>query len=294
MALRTGELDGVVWCGITEAYTVGWANATKYFLTNNISGAWIGSFLANTKSWEKVPPHLQELFRLCMDSSHYYRQYWYWAGEANLRVNGGKLKLTTIPAEEWKSIEDGALKFWDEVVAKGEGEHGCAYDEAHPPLHTLCRQTQRIRRRGRDVSAFGDNGDVAVFDIYKCDTPSGDMGYGNVAVYDGCVLHLGGASSLKHGIHVCMDFVYERWKARTKAMVDLFTVFFLFFYLYIMIRGGWDSSMFALEFDQRNHSVWKPPMAPVKITMTLGMALMFLQAVAELLKDFCRAIGRKY
>lgn len=119
MALRTGELDGVVWCGITEAYTVGWANATKYFLTNNISGAWIGSFVANSKSWAKVPSHLQELFKLCMDSSHYYRQYWYWAGEANLRVNGGKLKLTTIPAEEWKSIEDGALKFWDEVVAKG-------------------------------------------------------------------------------------------------------------------------------------------------------------------------------
>lgn len=105
---------------------------------------------------------------------------------------------------------------------------------------------------------------------------------------------LGGASSLKHGIHVRMDFVYERWKIRTKAMVDLFTVFFLLFYLYIMIKGGWDSSMFALEFDQRNHSVWKPPMAPVKITMTVGMALMFLQAVAELLKDFCRAIGRKY
>lgn len=105
---------------------------------------------------------------------------------------------------------------------------------------------------------------------------------------------LGGASSLKHGIHVRMDFVYERWKMRTKAMIDLFTVFFLLFYLYTMIKGGWDSSMFALEFDQRNHSVWKPPMAPVKITMTVGMALMFLQAVAELLKDFCRAIGRKY
>ena len=119
MALRTGELDGVVWCGITEAYTVGWANATKYFLTNNISGAWIGSFVANSKSWAKVPPHLQELFKLCMDSSHYYRQYWYWAGEANLRVNGGKLKLTTIPENEWKSVEDGAIKFWDEMVAKG-------------------------------------------------------------------------------------------------------------------------------------------------------------------------------
>ena len=60
---------------------------------------------------------------------------------------------------------------------------------------------------------------------------------------------LGGASSLKHGIHVRMDFLYERWK---------------------------------------------PPMAPIKIVMTAGMALMFLQATAELLKDFCKAIGRKY
>lgn len=105
---------------------------------------------------------------------------------------------------------------------------------------------------------------------------------------------LGGASSLKHGIHVRMDFLYERWKPRTKALVDVFTVFFLLFYLYIMVKGGWDSSAFALEFDQRNHSVWKPPMAPIKIIMTSGMALMLLQASAELLKDFCKAIGRKY
>lgn len=105
---------------------------------------------------------------------------------------------------------------------------------------------------------------------------------------------LGGASSLKHGIHVRMDFLYERWRPRTKAIVDVFTIFFLLFYLYIMVKGGWDSSAFALEFDQRNHSVWKPPMAPVKIIMTAGMALMLLQATAELLKDFCKSIGRKY
>ena len=105
---------------------------------------------------------------------------------------------------------------------------------------------------------------------------------------------LGGASSLKHGIHVRMDFLYERWRPRTKAIVDVFTIFFLLFYLYIMVKGGWDSWAFALEFDQRNHSVWKPPMAPVKIIMTAGMALMLLQATAELLKDFCKSIGRKY
>ncbi|HBX54647.1 MAG TPA: C4-dicarboxylate ABC transporter, partial [Pseudomonas sp.] len=37
VAIQTGELDGIAWSGITEDYTVGWANVTKYFLTNNIS-----------------------------------------------------------------------------------------------------------------------------------------------------------------------------------------------------------------------------------------------------------------
>jgi TRAP-type mannitol/chloroaromatic compound transport system substrate-binding protein len=117
VAVQTGELDGIAWSGITEDYTVGWANVTPYFLTNNISGAWIGSYFANTASWEKVPDHLKTLFLLCMDSSHYYRQYWYWGGEAYLRVKGEKMKLTTIPDAEWATVEAEALKFWDEIAA---------------------------------------------------------------------------------------------------------------------------------------------------------------------------------
>ncbi|CAN5490585.1 TRAP transporter substrate-binding protein [soil metagenome] len=120
VAVQTGELDGIAWSGITEDYTVGWANVTSYFLTNNISGAWIGSYFANTASWEKVPPHLQTLFKLCMDSSHYYRQYWYWGGEADLRVNGDQLQLTTIPDEEWATVEVEARKFWDEIGGTSE------------------------------------------------------------------------------------------------------------------------------------------------------------------------------
>ena len=76
----------------------------------------ISSFFANTESWKRVPDHLQGLFRLCMDSSHYYRQHWYWAGEAYLRVAGGKMELTTIPDAEWKTVEDAAQVFWDEIA----------------------------------------------------------------------------------------------------------------------------------------------------------------------------------
>ncbi len=117
VAVQTGELDGIAWSGITEDYTVGWADVTNYFLTNNISGAWIGSFLANTERWNEVPEHLKTLFQLCMDSSHYYRQWWYWGGEARLRVEGTKLKLTSIPDAEWQTVEDEAQNFWNEISA---------------------------------------------------------------------------------------------------------------------------------------------------------------------------------
>jgi TRAP-type mannitol/chloroaromatic compound transport system substrate-binding protein len=118
MAIQTGELDGVTWSGITEVYTVGWADVNKYFLTNPVSGAWAGSYFVNTERWNAVPEHLKTLFKLSIDSSHYYRLHWYWWGEANYRVRGGKLELTTIPDEEWKVVEDAALVFWDEIAAK--------------------------------------------------------------------------------------------------------------------------------------------------------------------------------
>ena len=118
MALQTGELDGVAWSGITEDYTVGWADVTKYYLTNPISGAWAGSYFVNSEKWKMVPEHLQALFRMSIDYSHYYRLHWYWWGEAHYRTKGGKLELTSIPLDEWKVVEDAAYKYWDEIATK--------------------------------------------------------------------------------------------------------------------------------------------------------------------------------
>ena len=117
-AIQTGELDGVCWCGITEVHTVGWADVLKYYLTNPLSGAWAGSYFVNTDKWNAVPEHLQQLFKLAMDSSHYYRQHWYWAGEAKYRTPKASSNCTTIPDAEWKTVEDEAFKFWDEIATQ--------------------------------------------------------------------------------------------------------------------------------------------------------------------------------
>ena len=117
-AVRSGDLDGIAWSGITEDYTVGWADVTNYFLTNSLSGAWCGSYFANAERWDALPGRLKALFRLCIDSSHYYRQHWYWGGEAKLRVDGAKLALTSVPDEEWATVEAAARDFWDEIAAE--------------------------------------------------------------------------------------------------------------------------------------------------------------------------------
>ncbi len=114
-AMQTGELDGVCWCGFTEAYEVGWADICKYALTNAVTGAWFGSYFANSKSWEKLSPKLQALYRMSINDSHYYRQVWYWGGEADLRVNGKKMELTSLPANEWSKVVEDSKEFWDDT-----------------------------------------------------------------------------------------------------------------------------------------------------------------------------------
>ena len=117
VAMRTGELDGVAWCGFTEAYEVGWADVCKYALTNSVTGAWFGSYFANTASWAKVPPHLQQLFLTTIDQSHYYRNVWYWGGEAKLRVEGEKMELTRFRRRNGPRSSPTPTAFWDEVAA---------------------------------------------------------------------------------------------------------------------------------------------------------------------------------
>jgi TRAP-type mannitol/chloroaromatic compound transport system substrate-binding protein len=120
VALQTGDLDGLAWSRITEDYTLGWSKVAPYFLTNNISGAWVGHFFANMERWDEVPAHLKQLLQTCFDQSHYHRQWWYWAGEAKLRVEGPDMELTSLPSEDCAKLEAATHVFWDESELKAK------------------------------------------------------------------------------------------------------------------------------------------------------------------------------
>lgn len=104
---------------------------------------------------------------------------------------------------------------------------------------------------------------------------------------------LGGPYSIQLGSNVRMDLFYGSWSPRTKAWVDLFTVFFLLFYLVVLLYGAYESTSYAFQYGERSYSSWRPFMWPIKTIMCLGIFMMILQTVSELLKDLARIRGQE-
>lgn len=99
---------------------------------------------------------------------------------------------------------------------------------------------------------------------------------------------LGGPYAMQMGANVRMDLLYGLWTVRQKAWVDAFTVIFLLIYLGVLLYGGIESLLYALEYKERSASAWRPLMWPIKSLMCIGIFLMLLQVLAELIKDIAR------
>lgn len=104
---------------------------------------------------------------------------------------------------------------------------------------------------------------------------------------------LGGAWALQQGSAVRMDLLYARWSDRTRALVDVITILALIFYLGVLLWGGVESTQYAFEYSERRRGLWRPYMAPIKIVMVIGIAMMLLQCVAFLIRDIARLRGRE-
>ena len=102
---------------------------------------------------------------------------------------------------------------------------------------------------------------------------------------------LGGGYSMQLDSHVRMDLLYSRWSPRGQALADALTSGFLLFYLLFLLVGGVSSTIYAIQYDQKNYSSWAPPLAPIKIIMCIGIALMLLQAITVFFKDVAKARG---
>ena len=102
---------------------------------------------------------------------------------------------------------------------------------------------------------------------------------------------LGGAYAIQMDSAVRMDLLYSRWSDRTKAVVDVITIFALLFYLGVLLYGGIESTAYAFEYGERRRGLWRPYMWPIKVVMCIGITLMILQFIAILFKDIAKLKG---
>jgi TRAP-type mannitol/chloroaromatic compound transport system permease small subunit len=104
---------------------------------------------------------------------------------------------------------------------------------------------------------------------------------------------LGGGYSMILDGHVRMDLLYGRWSAKKQALADALTALLLIFYVVFLLDGGISSVKYAVKYGQVNYTPWGPPLAPIKIIMTIGIVLMLLQVIATFFKDLAKALGKE-
>ena len=104
---------------------------------------------------------------------------------------------------------------------------------------------------------------------------------------------LGGGYSMLSDDHVRMDLFYGKLSKKGKAKMDIFTSFFLIFYLIILFNGSITSLIYTIETKQKLFTAWAPYVWPIKTLMLIGILLMLLQAFSSLFKNIANVKNSK-
>ena len=96
---------------------------------------------------------------------------------------------------------------------------------------------------------------------------------------------LGGAHTLQQGGHVIMDIVVNKFREKTRLILNLcvYVVFFV-----VMLITIWQVAIFAwdsLVIFERASTIFSPPVYPIKIGILIGVCLLFLQGVSLFIRD---------
>lgn len=106
----------------------------------------------------------------------------------------------------------------------------------------------------------------------------------SLALY-GIYVALLGAYTLVTGGHVNVDILYSRLSPRTKAGVNLFSWLIFFLWCGALMWTGWIRGLESLMIGERETTAFGCPIYPVKLSLAVGGSLLFLQGLAEYIRN---------
>ena len=96
----------------------------------------------------------------------------------------------------------------------------------------------------------------------------------------------GGGYSFLHGGHVKVDFLYQRWGLKTRAVADLCTYTFILAFCFVLVWLGGQVAWESIREGRESTSAWAPPLWPSQIMGPIGGVLVGLQVIAKWIRDF--------
>ena len=91
----------------------------------------------------------------------------------------------------------------------------------------------------------------------------------------------GGWVLLEKG-HVSVDIIYQFFPERGKQAADLLVSLIALFMFVVIFWQGYKFAWFAFKTNQHSHTLFGPPMWPVKSMLPAGALLFILQILADL------------
>jgi TRAP-type mannitol/chloroaromatic compound transport system permease small subunit len=111
--------------------------------------------------------------------------------------------------------------------------------------------------------------------------------YDVLSMSGGALYLLGASFDLKHNAHTRVDLIYSQLKPRTRAALDVAFSLLLFFPLMIvLLRYSFVWAVKAWKIKEvMFSSFWYPPAFPYRTLVTIGLALLVLQGLAEFIRN---------
>ena len=91
----------------------------------------------------------------------------------------------------------------------------------------------------------------------------------------------GGWVLLEKG-HVAVDIIYQHFPRKGKCIADILVSLIAFALFVVLLWQGWKYAWYALVTNQHSHTVFAPPLWPVKMMLPVGSLLFLIQLIADL------------
>lgn len=102
----------------------------------------------------------------------------------------------------------------------------------------------------------------------------------------------GGYATLKRG-HVVVDIFINRLNPRKRAIMDIITMLFFFFFAYVLLTRGWESFLWSVRIGEHTQTAWGPPFYPIKFFIPFGAVMFLLGGLSKLIEDILIVLGKE-